>query len=111
MDAQGLANVLLSPRRKDSVLVAGTLFLRPDYAEPVRLQGRLAKSPSFWVKQVDIVRTYSRINGTVMPTALDSAAEIRWFGPASLHMTYTYTEIDGHPVARPEPPALPQSID
>src|SRR5204863_10073377 len=32
VDADGLANVLLSPRRKDSVLVDGTLFLHPAYA-------------------------------------------------------------------------------
>jgi hypothetical protein len=94
----GLANVLLSPRRKDPVLVAGTLFLLPADGNPVRLEGRLAKSPSFWVKDVDVVRTYQRIDGIVMPVGLESSAEIRLFGSASLHMTYTYLEIDGRQV-------------
>jgi hypothetical protein len=98
VDAEGLANVLLSPRRKDSVLVAGLLFLHAADGDPVRLQGRLAKSPSFWIKNVDIVRNFARINGAVMPIDLQSNAEIRWFGPASLRMTYSYSEIDGCPI-------------
>jgi hypothetical protein len=102
IDADGLANVLLSPRRKAGVLVNGTLFLQAAEAYPVRLQGRLAKNPSFWVKNVDIVRTYARMGGAIMPVALQSTAEIRLFGPAALRMTYTYSEIDGHPMRAPQ---------
>jgi hypothetical protein len=98
VDAEGLANVLLSPRRKDRVLVSGTMFLQPDGAL-VRLQGRLAKSPSFWVKNVDIVRCYERIAGVVVPVSLESKADVRFLGPATLRMTYTYSAIDGRPAS------------
>ncbi len=98
VDASGLVKVLLAPRRKERVLVAGTMFLRPTDGELVRVEGRLAKSPSFWVKTVDIVRTYERINGIVVPVALDTKAQVRMFGKATLRMTYTYSEIDGRPV-------------
>ena len=98
VDAQGLANILLSPRRKETALLAGVMFLRPGEGELVRLQGRLAKSPSFWVRNVDIVRTYDRIDGTVMPVALESTAHVRLLGAAVLRMTYEYSEIDGRPV-------------
>jgi hypothetical protein len=97
IDADGLANVLLSPRREERALVSGTMFLRPKDGELVRLQGRLAKSPSFWVKTVDIVRLYDRVNGVVVPVALDSNAQLRVLGAAHLRMTYTYSEIDGRP--------------
>ena len=100
VDADGLANVLLTPRRKERVLVAGTMFLRPGDGDLVRLRGRLAKSPSFWVKHVDIVRHYDRIGGAIVPVALESKAELRAFGSATLRMTYTYLEVDGQPVAR-----------
>ena len=70
--------------------------------ELVRLEGRLAKSPSFWVKSVDIVRSYDRIDGVVVPVALDVSATLRLLGPATLHMTYAYSEIKGRPV----PPVL-----
>ena len=98
IDADGLAKILLSPRREERALVSGTMFLRPKDGELVRLQGRLAKSPSFWVKNVDIIRLYDRVDGIVMPVALDSNAQIRLLGAAHLRMTYTYSEIDGHPV-------------
>ena len=97
VDADGLANVLLVPRRKEHVLLSGVMFLQPE-GQLVRLQGRLAKSPSFWVKQVDIVRTYARIEGAVVPIALESRAQVRMLGPATLYMTYHYTEIDGRTV-------------
>jgi hypothetical protein len=98
VDPDGLAKVLLSPRRKDRVLVAGAMFLQPGDGSLVRLQGRLAKSPSFWVKNVDIVRSYQRIRGSDLPMTLESKADLRLFGPATLRMTYVYSEVDGHPV-------------
>ena len=94
----GLVKVLLSPLRQERVLVNGAMFLRPVDGELVRLQGRLAKSPSFWVKNVDIVRTYARVEGSVMPVALESNVQLRLFGDATLRMTYAYSEIDGRPV-------------
>jgi hypothetical protein len=99
VDAEGLANILLSPRRQERVLLAGTMFLQPHAGDLVRVQGRLAKSPSFWVKNVDIIRTYTRIAGAIVPVALESNAEVRLLGRARMRMTYVYSEIDGSPVA------------
>ena len=98
IDADGFANVLLSPRRKERALLSGVMFLRPDVGELVRVQGRLAKNPSFWVRDVDIVRRYQRINATVVPVTVDSTAQIRFLGGATFSMTYDYVEIDGRPV-------------
>lgn len=99
IDPDGYANVLLSPRRKERVLVSGMMALNADDGTLVRLQGRLAKSPSFWIKNVDIVRTYKRIDGAVVPVALETRAQVRFLGEATLHMTYVYSEIDGRALA------------
>lgn len=99
VDAEGLANILLSPRRQERVLVSGTMFLQPSDGDLVRVEGRLAKSPSFWVKNVDVIRSYERIAGAIVPVALESNAELRLLGAAKLRMTYVYSEIDGYPVA------------
>ena len=99
VDGDGLANILLSPKRKERVLVSGTMFLRPDDGDLVRLQGQLAKSPSFWIRNVEIVRSYERIGGVVVPVTLESTAHVRLLGPASLRMTYVYSEIDGRNVS------------
>jgi len=98
LDDYGLAHVRLMPRRKERALVAGEMLLRPEHAELVRVEGRLAKNPSFWVRNVDIVRTYERIGGVVVPIAMDSRAHIRLFGAATFRMTYRYAEINGQPV-------------
>jgi hypothetical protein len=98
VDDDGLANILLSPKRKERALLSGTMFLQPDDGDLVRLQGRLAKNPSFWVRNVEIVRSYKRIDGVVMPVTLESTAHVRIFGPSSLRMTYVYSEVDGHRV-------------
>jgi hypothetical protein len=100
VDDDGLANVLLSPRRKERVLVAGTMFLQPTDGDLVRLEGRLAKSPSFWLKTVDITQKYERVAGVVVPVALESKAQLRLFGgSATLRMTYEYSEIEGRQVS------------
>ena len=101
IDTDGLANILLSPRRKERLLIAGTMFLRPHGGDLVRLQGRLAKSPSFWIKQVEVVRSYDRLDGVVVPVLLESTAKLRLFGSATLRMTYEYTHIAGHPLTAP----------
>jgi hypothetical protein len=98
VDPDGLSRVLISPRRKEPALIQGTIFLTPRDGALVRLQGRLAKSPSFWVKSVEVVRAYRHFNGNVVPIALESKAQLRMLGSASLRMTYRYSEIDGRPV-------------
>ena len=98
VDADGLANVLISPRRQERVLISGTMFLRPADGDLVRLQGRLARNPSFWVKNVEIVRKYERIEGAIVPILLESTAQLRMLGEATLRMTYSYSEIDGRAV-------------
>jgi len=98
IDSDGLARVLISPRRKERALVAGVMLLRPEQGELVRVEGRLAKNPSFWVRNVDIVRKYERIGGVVVPVSMDSKAHIRFLGAATFRMTYRYSEINGQPV-------------
>ena len=99
IDADGLANILLSPRRKERVLVAGMMALNASDGALVRVQGRLAKSPSFWVKNVDIVRTYERVDGYIVPVALDTKAQLRLIGQGTFRMTYVYSEIAGRQLA------------
>jgi hypothetical protein len=96
--ADGLVRVLLDPRRKHRALIAGAMFLSPDDGDLVRVEGRLAKSPSFWLKKVEVVRSYRRINGVLVPIALQSTAQVRLLGGSSLHMTYDYSEVNDGPV-------------
>jgi hypothetical protein len=98
VDSSGLVRVLLSARRKEPALLNGAMFLSPESGDLVRVEGRLARNPSFWVRRVDIVRTYERIEGALVPVAVESVAHVRFFGTSTLRMTYQYSEIDGRAV-------------
>jgi hypothetical protein len=93
VDEEGLAVIDMQPLRKDRSLIAGRMFLTTD-GTLVRVEGRLAKSPSFWVSRVQIVRAYRRINGVEMPVSLETTAPLRLFGSSALRMTYRYARVD-----------------
>ena len=102
LNDEGLATVTLWPLRKDRALIAGRMFLTTA-GELRRVEGRLARNPSFWVTRVDIVRSYRPINGVLMPVLLETRARLRLLGAAELRMAYRYSSIDEVPVVEPPP--------
>ena len=96
---EGLAVVGARPLRKDKSLIAGRLFLTRGDGDLVRMEGRLVKNPSFWTRRVDMVRSYRRINGVLMPVSLETTGQLRLLGSSALRMTYRYSHIDEQPVA------------
>src|SRR5262245_9680410 len=56
LDASGLAVVSITPLRKERALIDGRIYLTPGNGELVRVEGRLARTPSFWVSRVNVVR-------------------------------------------------------
>lgn len=91
----GSASLVMKPRRKDVLLVEGTLYLSPDDADLIRMEGTLSKSPSFWTRHVRITRWYRRFAGVRMPVALESTASVRIAGQSSFRMTYEYESVNG----------------
>jgi hypothetical protein len=104
--ADGLATLVVKPRRKGLLMVDGSIFLNPDDGELVRMEGQLTKTPSFWTRRIEIVRRYQRINGVRMPTALETVAMVRIAGPSTFRMTYEYESINGQKVGSPQPRTL-----
>jgi hypothetical protein len=97
INEEGLAVVNMRPLRKDRSLIAGRMFVTVD-GDLRRVEGRLAKNPSFWVTRVNVVRSYRRINGVLMPVSLETTAQLRLLGASELRMTYLYSRIDERPV-------------
>jgi hypothetical protein len=93
LNDEGLVVISMRPLRKDRSLIAGRMFLTMD-GDLVRVEGRLAKNPSFWTSRVNVVRTYRRINGVPMPVLLDTTAQLRLLGSSALRMTYRYAQVD-----------------
>ena len=102
-EPSGLAWVGLTPRRKALMLVQGSIFLRPEDGDLVRIQGSLAKPPSFWIRHVDIDRRYERIAGVRMPVSLQSVARVLVAGTSTFTVTYQYETVNGQHVGSPVP--------
>jgi hypothetical protein len=100
--SDGLASLIVKPKRKDVLLVNGSIFLNPDDGDLVRMEGFLSKPPSFWTRHVNIVRWYRRFAGVRMPVALESTANVRIAGASTFRMTYEYESINGQRVGSPE---------
>ena len=91
----GIVKLFAKARRKDVSLIDGAVFITSDDADLVRIEGRMAKNPSFWTKRVNLVRQYDRIGGVRVPVRLDSTAQIRFAGESSLSMVYLYEMVNG----------------
>lgn len=97
-EASGLVWLGVTPRRKDMLLVNGSIFLRPEDGELVRIEGALARTPSFWTKKVQIVRHYERIAGIRLPVWMQSTAAVRIAGASTFTTSYQYETVNGVPV-------------
>jgi len=100
--ADGLASLLVTPRRRDVLLVEGSVFVQKE-GDLVRIEGRLSKAPSFWTRRVDVVRRYARMAGVRVPVSFESVASVRIAGRSTFKMTYDYEIINGHRI-KPQTP-------
>ncbi len=93
--ADGLVSLLVAPRRKDVLLVEGSVFVQPNEGDLVRIEGKLSKTPSFWTRRVDVVRRYARLAGVRVPVSFESVASVLVAGRSTFKMTYDYEIING----------------
>jgi len=94
----GRTRVGLKPRRKDGMLVDGSMVLMNDTAELLTVEGRLVKAPSFWTRKVDVLRRYKRMQGVRVPVSMESTAQVLILGASTFSMSYEYASINGTPV-------------
>lgn len=104
---EGLHSVAIKPRRKDVLLVEGSIFLEPDDGELRRIEGKLSKPPSFWTRRVEIVRRYDRMAGVRVPISIESVAHVLIAGRSTFSMTYEYETVNGQHVGNPKPKGGP----
>ena len=83
------------PKRKETDLFEGKMWIDNQDFAIVKITGRLAKSPSFWIKQVDFVRDYQKIDGFWLLSREEAISAIRIFGKETLTVDYrNYTVND-----------------
>jgi hypothetical protein len=101
--ADGLHSVVVKPKRKDVLLVEGSIFMQPDDGELSRIEGKLSKAPSFWTRRVDVVRRYTRVGGVRVPVSIESVAHVLIAGRSTFKMTYEYETVNGQHIGNPTP--------
>ena len=99
----GLAWLSVKSRRKDLLLVDGSIYVNAEDGDLVRIEGRLTKTPSFWTRRVEVVRHYQRINGVHVPVAIESIANVLIAGRSTFKMIYEYETINDQHVGTPQP--------
>jgi hypothetical protein len=100
--ADGLLSVAIRPREPGRHLVNGTLLMEPHSGSVVRVEGQLARNPSFWVSQVQMDWTYRRIDDAVLPASVHARAKVKFVGPSTFDMTYRYISVDGRSAEGPQ---------
>jgi hypothetical protein len=90
----------LRPRRREERLVEGFLVVRGEDGELLRLEGRLVRRPSFWTREVQVVRDYGRVAGQRVPLRHRSRARVLVAGDATLAIDFEYDSVNGIDVSR-----------
>jgi hypothetical protein len=74
----------LFPKRKDSNLLRGTIWVDPDTYLIRRIEGEPQRSPSWWLRDVHIVFLYADVDGMWLPTSSQFTAKVRLFGLSTM---------------------------
>ena len=72
------------PRRKDKHLLRGTIWVDANTSLLRRSEGKPAKSPSWWVREVRLVLLYGDVGGMWLQTASEATANVRIVGQYTL---------------------------
>ena len=94
----------ISPRKKRAGLFKGEIWVDQETGLPIREAGKLAKSPSVFLKDVSFVREYEIKDDQPMPLRTISVSETRFWGRAEISIEYsnwTWTEIRGQNASPP----------
>ncbi len=114
IELEPFARIAIRPRRRDILLVDGAIIVESETADLRRVEGRLAKNPSFWTNRVEVVRRYDQIDGVRVPVETSSVAHVKLAGRSEFMMTYEYESINGRTVrkdAHPERPPTHGSLE
>jgi hypothetical protein len=76
------------PRTPNKYLVQGRIWVDVDEYAIVRIEGKPAKSPSFWIKSVHFVHTYQKSGSFWFPISDRSVTDVRILGATEVTIEY-----------------------
>lgn len=99
----------LLPRRKSRDLLRGTIWVDANTYLPRRVDGKPAKSPSWWLRDVHVVLVYGYVGPMWLQTSSEATANVRILGRSTMvwhYVSYQMGELPpGASVAQTAVPA------
>ena len=86
----------LLPRRKEKHLLRGDIWVDANTYLLRRFEGELAKTPSWWVRDVSVTFVYGDVGGMWLQTASEATANVRILGRSTMvsrDVKYKITEL------------------
>jgi hypothetical protein len=93
----------VKPRKKRVGLFKGRIYLEAHTGSLVRAEGKLVKSPSFFVKNIQFTQDYADIDSFTLPVHMHTEAKARIVGRTIIDIRHT----DYQPFAVPTQAVLP----
>ena len=78
----------LKPRKESKYLIAGRIWVEAEEYAVMRVEGKPAKTPSFWTKSVHFVHEYEKNGRFWFPASNRSETDARIFGRTDLTIEY-----------------------
>jgi negative regulator of sigma E activity len=80
--------IAIAPKKSNKYLVEGRIWVDVDEYAILRIEGRPAKSPSFWIKSVHFVHTYQKNGFFWFPVSDRSVTDARILGATEVTIEY-----------------------
>jgi MucB/RseB N-terminal domain len=80
--------IAVTPKTANKYLMQGKIWVDAEEYAIVRIEGQPAKYPSFWIKSVHFVHTYSKQGPFWLPLSDNSVTNARIFGATELKIEY-----------------------
>jgi hypothetical protein len=80
--------IAIAPKTPNKYLVQGRIWVDADEYAIVRIEGKPAKSPSFWIKSVHFVHTYQKNGSFWFPASDRSVTDVRILGATEVTIDY-----------------------
>lgn len=91
--------IAIAPKTQNKYLVQGKIWVDADEFAIVRIEGKPAKNPSFWIKSVHFVHNYEKSGVLWLPVSDRSVTEARILGATELTIEYFNYASNGTPVS------------
>lgn len=82
----------LIPKRQDPGLIAGQAWVDQNSFRLLHIEGKMVKTPSWWLKTVSVEITFGDVGGRWLQTATRASADVRMVGARSLNSQVVSSE-------------------